>query len=164
MRMSKPPGIIWLQWHDNPEPTWERDNIHEDDVKYGLYSEIERLQALVEELEKIRTLYAESTELQCKRIVALEDELAESYKDVVQAHSMDLSQIEKDMQGLAGRHWITEEMIDAAWKYHTNYQAEDILNKLHIFRCEGCGGGGTLGKPGWDNRCSSCDGNGWIIK
>ena len=47
---NEPPAIIWLQWYDNPEVTWERDNIHEDDVKYGLYSEIERLRVENERL------------------------------------------------------------------------------------------------------------------
>ena len=32
--MSDPPGIIWLQWYDNPEVTWEREKIHDDDVEY----------------------------------------------------------------------------------------------------------------------------------
>jgi cell division protein FtsB len=31
--------MIWLQWHDNPEVTWEHEKIHDDDIEYVIASD-----------------------------------------------------------------------------------------------------------------------------
>jgi len=67
---------------------------------------------------------------------------------------------------------ITDEQIDAAWKFadrddHTACSDRnccdgvDVLEILHIFRCEGCGGSGET-DVAWRTRCPDCNGHGWV--
>ena len=80
---------------------------------------------------------------------------------------------------LALGHHITDEQIDAAWEYITHTtnrlaatQVERALNKLHIFRCEGCEGDGQIQHTNidvigselievWD--CPDCNGKGYTV-
>jgi hypothetical protein len=73
-------------------------------------------------------------------------------------------------------HHFTDEMIDAAW--HQAIESRgfpariDILEELHIFRCEGCDGQRGVGpvRPSItgenyhvQNKCPDCNGHGWVI-
>jgi hypothetical protein len=78
--------------------------------------------------------------------------------------------------------WATPKMIDEAVEYAEYHRLHEIyalrntaekiwlaLNKLHIFRCEGCGGS----KGRWSDEmvndqawidCPDCNGKGWVRK
>jgi hypothetical protein len=65
---------------------------------------------------------------------------------------------------------ITDEQIDAAWKYtkegwDCGQSVEDALNKINIFECEGCGGEGNSYSAAEynDKPCPDCNGHGWVI-
>jgi len=78
-------------------------------------------------------------------------------------------------------HYSTNDQIDSAVKIAVNspYEAAvkrtwNALNKLHIFKCEGCGGSGHLPpaitghfKPLPGSKCPDCakwGSKGWVIK
>ena len=67
--MSDPPGMIWLQWHDNPEPTWERDQIHDDDIEYVLAESYDGLRDRVKELQEIARRIVERKAGDCFQFV-----------------------------------------------------------------------------------------------
>ena len=157
--MSKPPGIIWLQWHDNPEPTWECDNIHEDDVKYGLYSEIERLTLVTEgQLSEIGRLRAQVAEL----VIAPRD---------LRARVEELEHIQRHSYigaCVCPAHHITNEMIDAAWQSAGEFDnGIEVLEMLNIFRCEMCNGTGgvciSTENGDFDGDCGACGGRGYTL-
>jgi hypothetical protein len=71
----------------------------------------------------------------------------------------------------------TNEMIDAAVhcaNYHLKYGNNKgwwVLNEIHIFRCEGCGGSGRVPpaitghfKPLPGSECPDCNGHGWVVR
>jgi hypothetical protein len=153
--MSDPPRMIWLQWHDNPEVTWEHEKIHNDDIEYVLasdkpndtidtvYQENRALEARIEELEKQKA--------QTERIF---DEYCAKVKGFNDCH-----------------HHITNDQIDAAVLLLTRHglkMAVDlgwlILGIFHIFRCEGCDCYQGMSDPARVNKpCPDCDGHGWVI-
>ena len=71
-------------------------------------------------------------------------------------------------------HHITDEQIDEAWEYtqlHSNQYVKDevgtALNKLHIFKCERCGGKGWVDYHtglSCTKNCPACNGHGWVVK
>ncbi len=74
-------------------------------------------------------------------------------------------------KGLSPR--ITPEMIDVAVEFANGEKGSGAwisLNKLNIFRCEGCGGAGVVNvmEPGaflkHNEDCPDCTGHSWVIK
>ena len=162
-QVNEPPAIIWLQWYDNPEVTWERDNIHEDDVKYGLYSEIERLRERAEELNKTIEFLDPPY-----GILELQDQL-DAANALVEELENHLKKAIHDMGGI-----ITHEQIAEAWAYRCSaleksqhdengdYWMEfvdGLINKIGIFRCEGCSACDPLVL-----KSPVCNGKGYVIK
>ena len=101
-----------------------------------------------------------------EQLQARVEELERERNDAIKQNLRDLK--------YANGHHITDEQIDEAWEYtqlHSNQYVKDevgtALNKLHIFKCERCGGKGWVDYHtglSCTKNCPACNGHGWAIR
>ena len=97
-----------------------------------------------------------------ERLRARVDELERMYADVKSA-------LDEKSAAVFRPYHTTPEMIDAAVEEASLHGGWHILNKLHIFRCEGCATHGIFGIQGNTDPntgedmgpCPDCNGKGW---
>ena len=176
--MSDAPGTIWLQWHNNPEVTWEHEKIHNDDIEY-VHGEV--YEALLKESKSLRAELAQKqadlekfngwAEVQSLR-ARVEELEREREACIRQCPAPTIAQAAAMTHG-EKLHVNTPKQIDMMWKRRSFYiepeldAIDDCLDALGIERCEECEGSGSLWAP-WDEqvpiKCPACNGKRYTVE